>query len=188
MSAHALDAAIPLELSLDEPRDLASRSVAVPLIDLRKVSRTFVTDGGVEVRALRDIDLTIYPGEFLAIMGQSGSGKSTLMNILGCLDRPTSGRYLFAGRDVQSFDADGLAWRRREAFGYVFQSYNLLASETAKENVEVPGIYAGLSASERGVRAESLLSTLGLGLATGVVMSGLAFFAAFFLLLVLWLI
>src|SRR5688572_5194013 len=96
-------------------------------------------------------------------MGQSGSGKSTLMNILGCLDRPTSGRYLFAGRDIQSFDADGLAWLRREAFGFVFQSYNLLASETAKENVEVPGIYAGLSASERGVRAESLLSTLGLG-------------------------
>jgi macrolide transport system ATP-binding/permease protein len=142
---------------------LTSRTVAVPLIELRKVSRTFVTDGGVEVRALREIDLTIYPGEFVAIMGQSGSGKSTLMNILGCLDRPTSGRYLFAGRDIQTFDADGLAWLRREAFGFVFQSYNLLASETAKENVEVPGIYAGLTASERGVRAESLLTTLGLG-------------------------
>ena len=126
--------------------DLSSRTVAVPLIELRKVSRTFVTDGGVEVRALREIDLTIYPGEFLAIMGQSGSGKSTLMNILGCLDRPSSGTYLFAGRNIQSFDADGLAWLRREAFGFVFQSYNLLASETAQENVEVPGIYAGLSA------------------------------------------
>ena len=80
-------------------------------------------------------------------MGQSGSGKSTLMNILGCLDRPTDGTYLFAGRDIQSFDADGLAWLRREAFGFVFQSYNLLAAETAKENVAVPGIYAGLSAS-----------------------------------------
>jgi len=152
-----------LDAEGDDRTDLMSRTVAVPLIDLRKVSRTFVTDGGVVVRALREIDLTIYPGEFLAIMGQSGSGKSTLMNILGCLDRPTSGRYLFAGRDVQSFDADGLAWLRREAFGFVFQSYNLLPSESAKENVEVPGIYAGLSASERGVRAESLLTTLGLG-------------------------
>ena len=163
MAAHALDASAALGAEGDDRTDLMSRTVAVPLIELRKVSRTFVTDGGVEVRALRDIDLTIYPGEFLAIMGQSGSGKSTLMNILGCLDRPTSGRYLFAGRDVQSFDADGLAWLRREAFGFVFQSYNLLPSESAKENVEVPGIYAGLSASERGVRAESLLTTLGLG-------------------------
>jgi macrolide transport system ATP-binding/permease protein len=151
------------DLPAEEDADLSSRTVAVPLIDLRKVSRTYVTDGGVVVRALREINLTIYPGEFVAIVGQSGSGKSTLMNILGCLDRPTSGRYLFAGRDIATFDADGLAWLRREAFGFVFQSYNLLASETAKENVEVPGIYAGLSAAERGVRAESLLTTLGLG-------------------------
>ncbi len=163
MSAHVLDAAAALGVGPDDRLDLSSRTVAVPLIELRKVSRTFVTDGGVEVRALREIDLTIYPGEFLAIMGQSGSGKSTLMNILGCLDRPSGGTYLFAGRNIQSFDADGLAWLRREAFGFVFQSYNLLASETAQENVEVPGIYAGLSAAERGVRAESLLTTLGLG-------------------------
>jgi macrolide transport system ATP-binding/permease protein len=146
----------------DEP-SLLSRDVAIPLIELRKVCRTFVTDGGVEVRALRDVDLKIYPGEFLAIMGQSGSGKSTLMNILGCLDRPTSGRYLFAGRDIESFDSDGLAWLRREAFGFVFQSYNLLATETAEENVEVPGIYAGLSTTQRELRAQSLLSALGLG-------------------------
>ena len=142
---------------------LLSREVAIPLIELRGVCRTFVTDGGVEVRALRDIDLKIYPGEFVGIMGQSGSGKSTLMNILGCLDRPTSGTYLFAGRNINSFDSDGLAWLRREAFGFVFQSYNLLATETAEENVEVPGIYAGLSTAERELRAQSLLSTLGLG-------------------------
>jgi len=142
---------------------LLSREVAIPLIELRKVCRTFVTDGGVEVRALRDIDLKIYPGESVAIVGQSGSGKSTLMNILGCLDRPTSGKYLFAGRDIDSFDSDGLAWLRREAFGFVFQSYNLLATETAEENVEVPGIYAGMSAAEREHRAEALLSALGLG-------------------------
>jgi macrolide transport system ATP-binding/permease protein len=142
---------------------LLSRDVAIPLIELRKVCRTFVTDGGVEVRALRDVDLKIFPGEFVAIMGQSGSGKSTLMNILGCLDRPTSGKYHFAGRDVDSFDSDGLAWLRREAFGFIFQSYNLLATETAEENVAVPGIYAGLTAAERELRAQSLLSSLGLG-------------------------
>ncbi len=163
MAASVLgEMAAPGAAIADAP-DLSSRTVAVPLIDLRKVSRTYLTDGGVEVRALREVDLKIYPGEFVAIVGQSGSGKSTLMNILGCLDRPSAGRYLFAGRDVQSCDADGLAWLRREAFGFVFQSYNLLASETAKENVEVPGIYAGLSAAERAVRAESLLTTLGLG-------------------------
>jgi macrolide transport system ATP-binding/permease protein len=146
----------------DEPSVL-SRDVAIPLIELRKVSRTFVTDGGVEVRALKEIDLKIYPGEFVAIVGQSGSGKSTLMNILGCLDRPDGGNYLFAGRDINSFDSDGLAWLRREAFGFVFQSYNLLSTETAEENVAVPGIYAGLSGAEREMRAEMLLTSLGLG-------------------------
>ena len=132
MSAGVLDAgAMPSAgANRAEEASLLSKDVAIPLIDLRKVSRTFVTDGGVEVRALREIDLKIYPGEFVAIMGQSGSGKSTLMNILGCLDRPTSGRYRFAGRDINSFDSDGLAWLRREAFGFVFQSYNLLTTET----------------------------------------------------------
>ncbi|NBS25593.1 MAG: MacB family efflux pump subunit [Gammaproteobacteria bacterium] len=137
--------------------------MAIPLIELRDIHRVFTTDGGVEVHALRGIDLKIYPGEFLAIVGQSGSGKSTLMNLLGCLDRPTSGTYLFAGRDIKSFDADGLAWLRREAFGFVFQSYNLLSTATAEENVEVPAIYAGLSHRERRHRGEALLSSLGLG-------------------------
>tara|TARA_R110000824_G_scaffold7892_4_gene35827 strand:+ start:51450 stop:53489 length:2040 start_codon:yes stop_codon:yes gene_type:complete len=136
---------------------------AIPLIELQQVTRTFRTGGGVEVHALKGIDLKIYPGEFLAIVGQSGSGKSTLMNILGCLDRPSSGKYLFAGRDIKSFDADGLAWLRREAFGFVFQSYNLLGTESALENVQIPAVYAGLSAHEREIRAESLLSSLGLG-------------------------
>ena len=137
----------------DDRPNLTSRTVAIPLIELQGVSRTFVTDGGVEVRALRGIDLAIYPGEFLAIMGQSGSGKSTLMNILGCLDRPTDGTYLFAGRDIQSFDADGLAWLRREAFGFVFQSYNLLAAETAKRTsrcrASTPGCRRPSAASAR---------------------------------------
>lgn len=165
MSTQALDASL-LEQeqeadSADNPAYVADR--AIPLIELREVSRTFVTGGGVEVKALRSVDLKIYTGEFLAIVGQSGSGKSTLMNILGCLDRPTSGKYLFAGRDIESFDADGLAWLRREAFGFVFQNYNLLGTESALENVQVPAVYAGLGSHERAVRAESLLSALGLG-------------------------
>jgi len=140
-----------------------SGEVAIPLIELKKIHRIFSTDGGVEVHALRGIDLKIYPGEFLAIVGQSGSGKSTLMNLLGCLDRPTKGTYLFAGRDIKSFDADGLAWLRREAFGFVFQSYNLLNNSTAEENVEVPAIYAGLNHNDRRMRGEALLTSLGLG-------------------------
>lgn len=135
----------------------------VPLIELRNLCRTFVTSGGVEVRALQDVSLSIYDGEFVSIMGQSGSGKSTMMNILGCLDRPTSGDYLFAGKDIRSFDADSLAWLRREAFGFVFQSYNLLGTATAQENVEVPAIYAGLPQAERFRRAAELLTSLGLG-------------------------
>jgi len=167
---------IPLSSSIGAPADshpkhgehrhkpaTSSGEIAIPLIELRNIHRRFVTDGGVEVHALRGIDLKIYPGEFLAIVGQSGSGKSTLMNLLGCLDRPSSGTYLFAGRDIKSFDADSLAWLRREAFGFVFQSYNLLGSATAEENVEVPAIYAGLSHRERRVRGEALLTSLGLG-------------------------
>ena len=115
------------------------------------------------MRALDGITLDIFPGEFVAIMGQSGSGKTTLMNILGCLDRPSAGTYVYAGEDVSTLDADELAWLRREGFGFVFQSYNLIGSATAAENVELPAIYAGLSASERKARAQTLLTSLGLG-------------------------
>jgi macrolide transport system ATP-binding/permease protein len=137
---------------------------AEPLIALRDVSRVFETGGGeVTVRALDGITLDIFPGEFVAIMGQSGSGKTTLMNILGCLDRPSAGTYVYAGEDVSTLDADELAWLGREGFGFVFQSYNLIGSATAAENVELPAIYAGLSASERKARAQTLLTSLGLG-------------------------
>ena len=165
MSTQALSPDFPLTNTAAAENEPAATSgeIAIPLIELRKIHRIFKTDGGVEVHALRGIDLKIYPGEFLAIVGQSGSGKSTLMNILGCLDRPTDGTYLFAGRDIRSFDADGLAWLRREAFGFVFQSYNLLGTATAEENVEVPAVYAGLSHKERRVRGEALLTSLGLG-------------------------
>ncbi|MDR1854264.1 MAG: MacB family efflux pump subunit [Azoarcus sp.] len=133
-----------------------------PLIELSGITRSF-TNGEVETRVLHGIDLTIYPGEFVAIVGQSGSGKSTLMNIIGCLDRPTSGSYRFMGRDVAGFDPDELARMRRETFGFVFQSYNLLGGSTARENVEVPAVYSGMPPHERHERAEKLLTALGLG-------------------------
>jgi macrolide transport system ATP-binding/permease protein len=164
MSAGVLDGSdLPGEEITPEEQLAVSDLLTTPIIELRNITRTFVTGGGVEVRALRGINLKIHMGEFVAIMGQSGSGKSTMMNILGCLDKPTSGTYLFAGRDIRNFAPDDLAWLRREAFGFVFQSYNLLPHANAEENVEIPAIYAGLSSAERRVKAEALLTSLGLG-------------------------
>ncbi len=133
----------------------------IPLIDLRGVTKTY-RNGGLEVEVLHGIDLKIYEGEFVAIMGASGSGKSTLMNILGCLDRPTSGTYHFMGRDVSGFSSDELALLRRDDFGFVFQSYNLIPSASAAENVEVPAMYSGLPPEQRHARAQALLGELGL--------------------------
>ena len=133
-----------------------------PLIDLQDIRKVY---GGIdtpEVQVLKGINLSIHGGEFVAIVGASGSGKSTLMNILGCLDRPSSGRYLFAGEDVAGFDSDALAWLRREAFGFVFQGYHLIPSASAQENVEMPAIYAGMPAAGRHARASALLDRLGL--------------------------
>jgi macrolide transport system ATP-binding/permease protein len=141
-----------------------SAQAAAPLISLHDVHKTFTPGGGdVQVHALRGVTLDIFPGEFVALMGQSGSGKSTLMNIIGCLDRATSGTYEFASRDVSALDSDSLAWLRREAFGFIFQSYNLINTAPAAENVEIPAIYAGLSPSARHARATDLLTQLGLG-------------------------
>ena len=137
-------------------------STAPPLIELHGITRSFV-NGEVETRVLHGIDLTIHAGEFVAIMGASGSGKSTLMNLLGCLDRPTSGTYRFMGEDVAALDRDALARLRREAFGFVFQSYNLLGGASARDNVEVPAVYSGMPREERHARAEELLVRLGLG-------------------------
>ena len=141
--------------------------MTTPLIELHAIRKVY---GGVDtpqVQVLKGISLSIHAGEFVAIVGASGSGKSTLMNILGCLDRPTSGRYLFAGQDVASLDTDELAWLRREAFGFVFQGYHLIPSASAQENVEMPAIYAGIPAAERHARAAALLSRLGLAERTG---------------------
>jgi macrolide transport system ATP-binding/permease protein len=144
------------------PSRFTAAGHASPLLSLRDVTKTFVTGGDIKVHALRGISLDIYPGEFVAIMGQSSSGKTTLMNLLGCLDKPTSGSYFFAGRTVADLDRDDLAWLRREGFGFVFQSYNLIGTATAIENVEVPAVYAGASPAARHERAASLLASLGL--------------------------
>ncbi|MFH1556680.1 MAG: MacB family efflux pump subunit [Pseudomonadota bacterium] len=134
-----------------------------PLIELRGLRKVFMTSETVAVEVLRGLSLTIRAGEFVAIVGQSGSGKSTLMNILGLLDRSTGGSYLLNGRDVGSLDRDELAAHRREAFGFVFQQYNLITTITACENVEVPAAYAGAGPRQRRDRAAELLGQLGLG-------------------------
>ncbi|WEL72662.1 MacB family efflux pump subunit [Pseudomonas sp. CBSPCGW29] len=138
-----------------------------PLIELRDIRKSYGGDDSPKVDVLRGIDLSIHAGEFVAIVGTSGSGKSTLMNILGCLDRPSQGDYLFAGENVAQLDSDELAWLRREAFGFVFQGYHLIPSGSAQENVEMPAIYAGLPAAERHTRAAALLDRLGLASRTG---------------------
>src|SRR5690554_745333 len=133
-----------------------------PLLRLSQVGRHYGS-GEARVVALDAVDLDIHAGEFVAIVGQSGSGKSTMMNILGCLDRPTAGRYQVLGRDVATLSADELAALRRDAFGFVFQRYNLLSDVSAAENVEIPAAYAGLGRRERQQRSQQLLERLGLG-------------------------
>ncbi len=119
--------------------------------------------GDVEVHALRGVSLEIGAGEFVAVMGASGSGKSTLMNVLGCLDRPTRGRYLFDGEDVSGLNPDRLAEIRNRALGFVFQNFLLLPRTSAQENVELPLLYAGVPVRERRRRAREALERVGLG-------------------------
>lgn len=133
-----------------------------PILKLTGIRRIYGS-GDTEVRALDGVDLDVHSGEFIAIIGQSGSGKSTLMNILGCLDRATSGEYLVHGEDVSELTTDELAKLRRESFGFIFQRYNLLTNISAAENVEIPAIYAGMSTQERIDKAYELLEKLGLG-------------------------
>jgi len=131
------------------------------LIELREVMKVY-GQGESEVRALAGVDMRIQEGEFVAVMGPSGSGKSTCMNMLGCLDSPTSGSYFFRGVDVARLSLDQLALLRRNYLGFVFQGYNLLARTTALENVELPLIYRGVRAGERHRRATIALHEVGL--------------------------
>jgi ABC-type lipoprotein export system ATPase subunit len=135
----------------------------VPLIQLHDLKKTYDL-GEVQVHALAGVSLTIEQGEYVALVGASGSGKSTLMNMLGCLDRPTSGRYELAGDDVSDLSRDELARIRNQRIGFVFQSFNLLARTPAVENVEMPLLYTkGISARERRKRAVEMLTRVGLG-------------------------
>lgn len=133
-----------------------------PLLEVKNLVREFPA-GESTVQILKGVNLEIYPGELVAIVGQSGSGKSTLMNILGCLDKPTTGSYKVKGRETRELEADELAQLRREYFGFIFQRYHLLGDLNAAGNVEVPAIYAGADSSERHERAVKILTDLGLG-------------------------
>jgi len=132
------------------------------IIKIQNVTKVYDT-GAVKVEALRGVSFDIVPGEFVAIMGASGSGKSTLMNILGCLDRPTAGLYRFSDQDIGKFNKFQLAKLRNEKLGFVFQGFNLLKRYTAVENVELPLLYAGMSATERRRKAQAKLELVGLG-------------------------
>lgn len=134
----------------------------IPLIQIKNLVHEF-SAGDTTVRVLHGLDLTLYQGEMVAIIGQSGSGKSTLMNILGCLDKATSGSYTIFGKSVDDMDSEELAKLRREHFGFIFQRYHLLGDINALDNVTVPAVYAGMNATKRRKRATKLLTQLGLG-------------------------
>jgi putative ABC transport system ATP-binding protein len=137
------------------------RSQAPPVIDLRDVHKTYEL-GDISVPALRGVSLSVDRGEYVAIMGHSGSGKSTLMNIIGCLDLPTTGAYLLQGFDVRTLDEDTLSEVRNRFIGFVFQSYNLIPRTRALANVELPLSYAGVARTERRERALEALAAVGL--------------------------
>ena len=133
-----------------------------PLLELNAVSRTY-TSGGEPLTVLTEVSLAIQSGEFVAVMGASGSGKSTLMNIIGCLDKPSSGAYSIRGVEVASLNGDALAALRRDTFGFIFQRYNLMSDLSAVENAEVPAVYCGMAKTQRETHASDLLRELGLG-------------------------
>jgi putative ABC transport system ATP-binding protein len=139
--------------------------MASPLIEVEHIAKIYRM-GDVEVHALAGVSLTIEQGSFTAIMGASGSGKSTLMNILGCLDRPTSGRYFLDGKDVSRLNVNELAEMRNTALGFVFQNFSLLARTSAIENVELPLVYRGVPRRKRREAAQRSLERVGLGART----------------------
>src|SRR5690242_3618333 len=145
-----------------EPKQEQLIATATPVIRVEDVHKYYQL-GETQVHALRGVDLTIEPGEFVAIMGSSGSGKSTFMNMLGCLDKPSSGKYILEGTDVSQLDKKSLAAIRNRKLGFVFQGFNLLSRTTALENVELPTLYAKLPKEQRMARAKEVLELVGLG-------------------------
>jgi putative ABC transport system ATP-binding protein len=135
--------------------------MTTPLIVTRDLAKSYEL-GGLSVQALRGVSLTINSGEFVAVMGPSGSGKSTFMNLLGCLDTPSSGDYLLAGERISGLDSDALAAIRNRRIGFVFQSFNLLPRTSAMENIALPLLYCGVPADERDRRAAARLAEVGL--------------------------
>ncbi len=136
--------------------------MATPVVAIDRLTKTYSL-GGHEIVALEDLSLTIEAGELVAVMGPSGSGKSTFMNLIGCLDRPSSGTFLLDGVDVAELDADALATLRNRHIGFCFQSFNLLQRASALANVELPLVYAGMAPRQRRERAREVLGAVGLG-------------------------
>lgn len=132
------------------------------IIRLENIRKTYQM-GQIEIHALRDVSLDIYPNQYIAIMGPSGSGKSTLMNVLGCLDTPSDGNYFLNGTNVSKMDDADLAHIRNKEIGFVFQTFNLLPRSTALDNVALPLVYAGLNKGKRSARAQEVLESVGLG-------------------------
>ena len=154
-------ARVPISSPAPQPAVTCSHRPNGMVIDVRDVRKTYRM-GDISVHALRGISLGVKRGEYLAIMGSSGSGKSTLMNILGCLDIPTSGTYLLGGRDVRDVDEDTLSDLRNQYIGFVFQSFNLIPRTRALANVELPLAYAGVGRTQRRERALAALAAVGL--------------------------
>ncbi|HKD45590.1 MAG TPA: ABC transporter ATP-binding protein [Candidatus Angelobacter sp.] len=151
-----------VELNVSPARQAGIAGNTVPVIQVEDVHKYYDL-GETKVHALRGVDLKIEPGEFVAIMGSSGSGKSTFMNMLGCLDKPSGGRYLLEGTDVSKLDKNQLAAVRNGKLGFVFQGFNLLSRTTALENVELPTLYAHMEKAARLERAKEVLEMVGLG-------------------------
>ena len=160
-TSHSTAASAALSAATNAARSPANATPEQPLIRLRGVTKVY-GEGALAFQALKGVNLDIARSDFVAIMGPSGSGKSTAMNMLGCLDRPTTGEYLFLGEHVESLTRDQRALLRRRYFGFVFQGFNLLARTSAQENVELPLLYRGESASKRHGAAARALDAVGL--------------------------
>src|SRR5947209_6496375 len=162
-SSGGSDAVRPVSESASESgEEQQNNAQPFPVVAVRDLTKTYILGGKTRVPALQGVSLDVYPGEFVAIMGPSGSGKSTFMNLIGCLDRPTSGEYWLAGNLVSHLSSDRLAGIRSRLIGFVFQGFNLLGRATALSNVALPMVYAGLSRREREKRARTVLQLVGL--------------------------